>query len=136
MAYETPRHKEAVKRAVHAGAGAKRLLESAPSRFRVHAIEGRPGGEEVELVQLGDGLSPARGAAAVSPAQEQPPAGSSSLPLPLLQQAQLIRNVLELSPDHSIPATLRKANELMGITNDDGASLPEQAARLMQQLGI
>ena len=45
-----------------------------------------------------------------------------------------IKASLELAPDLSVMAGIREANALMGLT-PDGLSLPEQADRLLAQIG-
>ena len=54
----------------------------------------------------------------------------------LVQKAERVRQTLDLPSGLPMPTVLRKANELMGLPNDDGTPLPAMAARLIQALGI
>ena len=55
----------------------------------------------------------------------------------LVQQVERIKATLELPASTSMIAALREANVMMGNAGDDEvASLPESAARLLKQLGI
>jgi len=76
------------------------------------------------------GPSRAQAAPLITAAQEtaSPPA------VGLRQQVQLIKAELELDASLSTPLAIKQANELMGVTAK--GTLPEQAALLMQQLGI
>ena len=54
----------------------------------------------------------------------------------LVQKAERVRQTLDLPAGLSMPIILRRANEMMGLPNDDGTPLPDVATRLLQSLGI
>ena len=69
------------------------------------------------------------------PAPPPPPAAAAVAPAETLRaKVDRITASLELATDLSIMAGIREANALMGLA-PDGLSLPEQADRLLAQIG-
>jgi hypothetical protein len=54
----------------------------------------------------------------------------------LIQQVETVRRVLELDEALSVPAAVREANRMMGVTPPADAGLPSQVATLMAALGL